>query len=254
MENLGKHTLKNRRKRAAKLEQKYGMRRQLEEDRAGPLGQQKKPRTDDDNGPDEEGEVISDEEIEVEQPEDVVEDNSSEPSSSTGTRHLSGIGEIIESSTGQERSEVVTSRGAQEEEEIEMNEGGEGGVSSIESSSGQQGGSRPSRARQVSTSEEDSSNSPQRRNLVVRSDDDNDNNDQLSSLLLQARSRLRGSSPEFLVTASTSQIGKEMTNKTPKQVLKDCLDDPSWLETISDLQRSALVQKAESLKEVAPAC
>ena len=42
--------------------------------------------TDDDNVPEEEGEVISDEEIEVEQPEDVVEDNSSEPSSSTGTR------------------------------------------------------------------------------------------------------------------------------------------------------------------------
>ena len=42
--------------------------------------------TDDDNGPEEEGEVISEEEIEVEQPEDVVEDNSSEPSSSTGTR------------------------------------------------------------------------------------------------------------------------------------------------------------------------
>ena len=42
--------------------------------------------TDEDNGPEEEGEVISEEELEVEQPEGVVEDNSSEPSSSTGTR------------------------------------------------------------------------------------------------------------------------------------------------------------------------
>ena len=43
--------------------------------------------SEEDNGPEEEGEVISEEEeIEVEQPEDVVEDNSSEPSSSTGTR------------------------------------------------------------------------------------------------------------------------------------------------------------------------
>ena len=43
---------------------------------------------DDNNCQDDEVEVNSEEDIEVDQPESVVEDNSSEPSSSTGTRQL----------------------------------------------------------------------------------------------------------------------------------------------------------------------
>jgi len=194
--------------------------------------------TDEEDGPQEEGEVISEEEIEVEQPEGVVEDNSSEPSSSTGTsqsarglaapatsgydeqgesdgvvpttpklplpRRNDGFAEAVSSPQvpvfafgaggpdlivtssnsglpGQEGldrtamdiqqfvrgGDVAQAQEVVEEEEIEVDESEEGGVSSIVSSSEQQGASRPSRPRQVITWEEGSSSgtsssSPQR--------------------------------------------------------------------------------------------
>ena len=41
---------------------------------------------------------------------------------------------------------------------------------------------------------------------------------------------------------------------TPKQVLKHLLADPNWWEGLSEHQRADLTQKAESLKELSPAC
>ena len=55
--------------------------------------------------------------------------------------------------------------------------------------------------------------------------------------------------------ALTSKIDEDFSScRNPQQVLKDCLAEPGWLENVTDLQRSALHQKAEGLKELAPAC
>ena len=55
--------------------------------------------------------------------------------------------------------------------------------------------------------------------------------------------------------ALSSKIDEDFSScRTPQQVLKDCLAEPEWLENLSEHQRAGLTLKAESLKELSPAC
>ena len=44
------------------------------------------------------------------------------------------------------------------------------------------------------------------------------------------------------------------TCRTPLEVLRDCQNEPDWLENLSDAQKLTLKVKADRLKEISPSC
>jgi len=57
------------------------------------------------------------------------------------------------------------------------------------------------------------------------------------------------------LTLNNSKIDEDFSScRTPLEVLKDCLQEPGWLENISASQRKSLERKSEILKEISPPC
>ena len=65
----------------------------------------------------------------------------------------------------------------------------------------------------------------------------------------------RSSEQPKINPALNSKIDEDFSScRTPLEVLKDCLADPSWLDNITESQKVSLQRKAESLKDISPPC